>query len=63
MNASATEKTITTLADYALPPNVILAVYCLREHNTGTEAVAAIRTLYRSEIPTLIITGSTLLTD
>ncbi len=53
------EEAIVALADYEYPPDAILADYRLRGHNTGTEAIAAIRALYGSEIPALIITGDT----
>ena len=53
------EEALAALTDYEFPPDAILADYRLRGHNTGTEAIAAIRALYGSEIPALIITGDT----
>ncbi|CAA7618076.1 PAS domain S-box protein [Magnetospirillum sp. UT-4] len=45
----------------ALPgqPSIIVADYRLREGRTGAEAVARIRDLYRTVIPSIIITGDT----
>lgn len=53
------KEAVAVLADYEYPPDAILADYRLRDHSTGTEAVATIRALYDSEISALIISGDT----
>jgi len=40
-------------------PDIILADYRLREHETGTQAIVVIQALYSQPIPALIITGDT----
>lgn len=58
--AAATEdEAVALLKRRGGPPAGIIADYRLRQGRTGTEAVERIRALYRSAIPTIIITGDT----
>lgn len=57
--ATSEEEALAILADIPRPPSLILADYRLREGRTGTEAVAHIRDLYHTAIPSIIITGDT----
>ncbi|HSV28681.1 MAG TPA: ATP-binding protein, partial [Candidatus Omnitrophota bacterium] len=57
--ATSEAEAIEKLEALRRAPSLILADYRLREGHTGTEAVANIRTLFNSAIPSIIITGDT----
>jgi signal transduction histidine kinase len=44
---------------HALPPDLVISDYRLREQLTGVEAIAALRTLLGNSLPALLITGDT----
>lgn len=43
----------------ALPPDLVISDYRLREQRTGVEAIAALRALLGNSLPALLITGDT----
>jgi PAS domain S-box-containing protein len=55
--ASSEAEAILKLSTLSHEPSLVLADYRLREGKTGTQAVASIRDLYKSAIPSIIITG------
>ncbi len=57
--AASLDEAVQRLATLQQTPAVILADYRLREGRTGTEAVRSLRELFRTAIPSIIITGDT----
>lgn len=57
--AASEDEAIARLRYHRQPPDGIIADYRLRQGRTGTDAVNRIRALYRTPIPTIIITGDT----
>lgn len=51
-----------TGADARRPPDLVIADYRLRDGQTGLEAVLALRDHFRSPLPAIVVTGSTMST-
>lgn len=57
--APSAEDALQALKDNAFQPDFILADYRLKEGNTGTEAIQALRSAYGNSIPGVLVTGDT----
>lgn len=57
--APSTEEALKLLRDGHVRPDFILADYRLKEGNTGTEAIQALRSAFGSGIPGVLVTGDT----
>lgn len=57
--APSTEEALRLLRDGHHSPDFILADYRLKEGNTGTEAIQALRSAFGSGIPGVLVTGDT----
>ena len=56
---AAVPEAVERAAALAGPPDLIIADYRLREGGVGTEASRALRARFGSEIPAMIVSGST----
>jgi signal transduction histidine kinase/CheY-like chemotaxis protein len=52
-------ETMAGVEPLARAPDLIVADYGLREGNVGTQAIAALRERFKSQIPAIIVSGST----
>jgi CheY-like chemotaxis protein len=57
--APSTEDALRALKEGNESPDFILADYRLKEGNTGTEAIQALRSAYGATIPGVLVTGDT----
>ncbi|MCW2239213.1 hybrid sensor histidine kinase/response regulator [Azospirillum canadense] len=57
--AGSTDDALERLQRAGRPPHIIVADYRLREGRIGTEAILAIRRMFRTAIPGIILTGET----
>ena len=57
--APSTEEAMRQLRDGHSSPDFILADYRLKEGNTGTEAIQALRSAFGDGIPGVLVTGDT----
>lgn len=57
--APSTEEALKLLRDGHQRPDFILADYRLKEGNTGTEAIHALRSTFGAGIPGVLVTGDT----
>lgn len=57
--ALSAEDAMDQLADYPVPPDVIIADFRLRAGETGVEAVRKVEERYGASIPAILITGDT----
>jgi signal transduction histidine kinase len=57
--AASTQETIDVLALQGLVPDIILADYRLRDHQTGITAIETLRARFGAEIPALLVSGDT----
>jgi CheY-like chemotaxis protein len=57
--APSTEDALRALREGDESPDFILADYRLKEGNTGTEAIQALRSAYGASIPGVLVTGDT----
>ncbi len=52
-------ETMAAIEPLARAPDLIVADYGLRDGNVGTQAIAAVRERFKSQIPAIIVSGST----
>jgi CheY-like chemotaxis protein len=57
--ALSTDEALCQLAGLEQPPSFILADYRLKEGQTGTQAIEALRRTYGPSIPGVLVTGDT----
>jgi Response regulator containing CheY-like receiver, AAA-type ATPase, and DNA-binding domains len=57
--APSAEDALQQLRDGGKSPDFILADYRLKEGNTGTEAIQALRSTFGNSIPGVLVTGDT----
>ena len=59
ITATSQEQAFVHLRQHGSMPDAIISDYRLREDKTGAQAITAIRNMYNTDIPALIITGDT----
>jgi signal transduction histidine kinase/CheY-like chemotaxis protein len=57
--AASIRETMAEVEPLARAPDLIVADYGLRDGNVGTQAIAALRERFKSQIPAIIVSGST----
>lgn len=57
--AGSGEQAVEKLRAGSRTPDIVIADYRLRDGKVGTEAIVAIRALYGTEIPAILVTGET----
>ncbi len=63
ISAESIEDTMRKLATNNHLPSLIISDYSLRNETTGTQAIECIREEYNRDIPAILITGDTLITE
>lgn len=59
VTGASAQETIDVLALQGLVPDIILADYRLRDHQTGINAIETMRARFGAEIPALLVSGDT----
>lgn len=63
ITAESIEDAMRKLSNNNQPPSLVISDYRLRNETTGTSAIECIREEYNRDIPAIIITGDTRITD
>jgi two-component system, sensor histidine kinase len=57
--ASSVEEAVVRLSELGRRPDLVISDYRLRDGQTGTDAIVAVRVLFDQSIPGVILTGET----